>query len=164
MILAVVGLFVLSSAALGRSPIGMGGECLVNNNYPSDVYQWCRLISTHAQNNRLDPNLVAALIYQESGGNPFAYSTDGAIGLMQVMPRDGRAVQFMCPNGPCFEDRPTISELQDPTFNVAYGTQLLRSLIDEHRGDVREALKAYGPIDTGYAYADNVLAIFERYR
>jgi hypothetical protein len=31
-------------------------------------------------------------------------------------------------------------------------------------GSQREALKAYGPMDVGYGYADKVLAIYENYR
>jgi hypothetical protein len=30
-------------------------------------------------------------------------------------------------------------------------------------GSLREALKAYGPMDMGYSYADRVLAIYENY-
>jgi len=44
--------------------------------------------------------LIAAVILQESGGDPSAYSSSGAVGLMQVMPRDGIAAEFMCVNGP----------------------------------------------------------------
>ena len=31
-------------------------------------------------------------------------------------------------------------------------------------GSPREALKAYGPMDVDYSYADRVLAIYENYR
>jgi soluble lytic murein transglycosylase-like protein len=99
---------------------------------------------------------------QESGGNHLAYSHSGAVGLLQVMPRDGIAAGFMCKNGPCFAKRPTISELQDPEFNINYGAGMLSGLNNKYL-DIREALKSYGPMDVGYAYADKVLAIYSRY-
>jgi soluble lytic murein transglycosylase-like protein len=99
----------------------------------------------------------------ESGGDPQAYSASGAVGLMQVMPRDGLAASFECINGPCFASRPTIDELLDPVFNVEYGTGMLSGLV-ARLGSEREALKAYGPMDVGYSYADRVLAIYESYR
>ena len=82
---------------------------------------------------------------------------------MQVMPRDGIAASFECINGPCFASRPTIEELLDPGFNIQYGTHMLAGLITR-LGSLREALKAYGPMDVGYHYADNVLSIYENYR
>jgi soluble lytic murein transglycosylase-like protein len=81
---------------------------------------------------------------------------------MQVMPRDGIAARFECPNGPCFAKRPTIQELQQPGFNVEYGTRMLAGLIERH-GEIRPALKSYGPMDVGFSYADKVLAIWDRY-
>jgi len=111
----------------------------------------------------LDPNLVAAVMLQESGGNPEAYSKSGAVGLMQVMPRDGLSEGYMCINGPCFSSRPTTDELLDPHFNIKYGTELLSGLISKY-GDIREGLRAYGPMNSGYSYADIVLAIYDRYR
>ena len=80
---------------------------------------------------------------------------------MQVMPRDGLASSFMCQNGPCFNKRPSISELEDPEFNVSYGTKMLADLIKKN-GNVRDALKSYGPMDVGYSYADKVISIYQR--
>ena len=105
---------------------------------------------------------MAALIWQESGGNPTAYSRSGAVGLMQVMPRDGLASSFMCVNGPCFASRPSIEQLRDPEFNVSYGTKMLAGLVRKHR-NLREALKSYGPMGVGYYYADKVIGIYQRY-
>lgn len=138
------------------------GECLLSGQYPDSVLQWCGLISHYAAKQGLSPNLIAALILQESGGNAEAYSHSGAVGLMQVMPRDGLAAAFMCPRGPCFSNRPSMEELWDPEFNISYGTKMLAGLSQKY-GDVREALKAYGPMDVGYYYADIVLGLYERY-
>jgi hypothetical protein len=138
------------------------GTCEISNRFPDTITQWCPIITHYARSVNLDPDLIAALIWQESGGNPSAYSHSGAVGLMQVMPRDGIAASFRCPNGPCFKDRPVTQELQDPEFNVQFGTQFLADLV-ARKGNLRDALKAYGPMDVGYSYADKVLNIFQTY-
>lgn len=137
--------------------------CSISSSYPASIQQWCSQIEQYASQNGVDPNLVSAVMLQESAGRPDAYSKDGAVGLMQVMPSDGLASRFMCPGGPCFSDRPSTNQLLDPDFNIAYGTQLLAKLMN-HYGDVREALKAYGPKDVGYDYADIVLGTLNSYR
>jgi len=137
--------------------------CQLSGRYPEKIRQWCTLITDYSNKHGIEPDLIAALIWQESGGNPQAYSRDGAVGLMQVMPRDGIAANFMCVNGPCFRDRPTMAELEDPEFNISYGTNMLSNL-QAKKGSIREALKSYGPMNVGYYYADKVLGIFESYR
>lgn len=141
----------------------MSSECGITGNYPEKIMQWCSLITEHAVNQGLEPNLIAALVLQESGGDPDAYSKSGAVGLMQVMPRDGLAAEFMCPNGPCFSNRPSMAELYDPVFNIDYGTRFLAGLMNRYNGDIREALKFYGPADVGYYYADIVVNIYNGY-
>lgn len=138
------------------------GNCQVSSSYPDGILQWCEIITAQAMQAELSPNLIAAVILMESGGDEIAFSGSGAVGLMQVMPRDGIAASFECINGPCFASRPTIEELQEPGFNVEYGSQMLAGLISK-LGSEREALKAYGPMDVGYSYADRVLAIYENY-
>jgi len=137
--------------------------CSIGSRYPEDVRRWCYLIETASVEHGLPADLIAAVILQESGGNPDAYSKSGAVGLMQVMPRDGIAGKFVCLNGPCFTSRPSMEELYDPKFNIAYGTRMLAGLVGK-TGDLREALSAYGPMDVGYSYADLVLNIYENYR
>jgi hypothetical protein len=137
-------------------------SCGISSNYPETIQRWCSLIEQSALKNNLDPNLVAALILQESGGDDRAYSYSGAVGLMQVMPRDGLAANFICPNGPCFANRPSSEELYQPEFNIHFGTEYLGNLVKIY-GETREALRAYGPMDVGYSYADLVLAIYGSY-
>jgi soluble lytic murein transglycosylase-like protein len=137
-------------------------SCSLSDSVPGSVRQWCDLIDRYSNEVGLPPKLIAALITQESAGNSSAYSHSGAVGLMQVMPRDGIATKFMCKNGPCFHDRPSMTELYDPEFNIRWGTQFLADLQRRH-GNIRDALKSYGPMDRGYQYADLVLSIYERY-
>lgn len=137
-------------------------KCVLSSGFPEKVRRWCTQIQRHASRNDLDPNLIAAIIWQESGGNPGAYSKSGAVGLMQVMPRDGIAASFQCVNGPCFTNRPTINELEKPNFNIKYGSGMIAGLLEKH-GDIREALKYYGPMNVGYYYADKVIKIYQSY-
>ena len=139
------------------------GDCSIPASYPKNIQNWCHLIELAAHETALPASLIAAVILQESSGDPLAYSSSGAVGLMQVMPRDGKASSFVCINGPCFSSRPTIQELQDPAFNVAYGSKMLADLFNRY-GSYREALLRYGPKDVGYVYADIVLNHWEKHQ
>jgi hypothetical protein len=140
-------------------PVG----CSISSMYPEDIRQWCELVIQVAENYDMDANLIAAVMLQESGGNPRAYSKSGAVGLLQVMPKDGIAASFTCINGPCFANRPSSEELFDPAFNLQYGVRMLAGLLTRY-GNIRDALKAYGPMDMGYHYADKVLSIYQNYQ
>lgn len=129
------------------------------NQYPEAIQPWCGLIETSAQEYGLDPLLITSVMLQESGGQPEVMSSAGAVGLLQVMPRDGISANFQCINGPCFSNRPTIQELKDPAFNVDYGSKMLAGLTAKW-GSIREALFHYGPSGNGYIYADKVLSIY----
>ena len=137
-------------------------DCSLSSTFPEKILRWCGLIETYARAYDLEPKLVASVMLQESGGNELAISKSGAIGLLQVMPRDGKAAEFICANGPCFAERPNIEELKDPEFNIKYGTQMLAGLIDR-LGSVRDGLKSYGPRDVDYYYADIILAIYDNH-
>ncbi|MBI9043038.1 MAG: transglycosylase SLT domain-containing protein [Anaerolineaceae bacterium] len=138
------------------------GDCTISDQYPQSIQKWCPIILANTEGTGLEAELIAAVMLQESGGNPQAYSSSGAVGLMQIMPRDGIAASFICQNGPCFASRPTMQELYDPEYNIAFGTRMLAGLVNKY-GNHREALKAYGPMDVGYYYADLVLSIMNRY-
>jgi hypothetical protein len=50
------------------------------------------IVRGHARNYRLDPALVAAVIYQESKFHVHARSSSGAIGLMQLLPATAEGI------------------------------------------------------------------------
>lgn len=77
----------------------------------------------------VDRKLIAAVITQESNGNPFAVSKAGAKGLMQLM--DGTA-------GDMGVTRPF-----DARANIMGGTKYLRLMLDRFDGDVTMALASY---------------------
>jgi soluble lytic murein transglycosylase-like protein len=92
------------------------------------------LISKHAIRLGIDPDLVHAVIRQESGFNPQAVSPKGAMGLMQLMP--GTAF-LMGVNDPF-----------DMEQNIEGGIKYLRHCLHRFDGDVAKALAAYnaGPL------------------
>lgn len=137
--------------------------CNLSSSLPVEILQWCDLIQTSANAHQIDPNLIAAIMLQESGGQPEVLSASGAVGLMQIMPRDGIAATFQCINGPCFSSRPSTDELLNPSFNIEFGSKMLSSLFNRY-GNWRDALKSYGPMDIGYHYADLVLSIHSSYQ
>jgi len=118
--------------------------CSLSQKFPQSIRQWCNLIESSAAEYELSTSLIASVMLQESGGDPQIISASGAVGLMQIMPRDGTAAGFVCANGPCFQNRPTMAELFDPQFNIEYGARVLADLIGYY-GNTRDGLKAYGP-------------------
>ena len=71
------------------------------------------IVRGHARNYRLDPALLAAVIYQESKFKADARSDSGAIGLMQLLPdtAKGIAVHTGTANAPpsWASDEPTVT-------------------------------------------------------
>jgi len=153
---------VANDSDLDRQKISVSIEQL-GDKYPQSIQKWKDEIEYSADKYRLDPNLIGAVMLQESGGQPSAISKSGAVGLMQIMPRDGIASNFFCGDNPCFMNRPSTDELLDPIYNIEFGSQLLSDLIKIF-GSTRNALKAYGPMDAGYYYADIVLSIYSSYQ
>jgi soluble lytic murein transglycosylase len=95
------------------------------------------IIRDQARAKQLDPALVAAVIYAESKFDPRT-SSAGAQGLMQLMPE---TAQFLARRSGGISFR--VSDLAKPRVNIAYGTYLLRYLIDHYGGNVPVALAAY---------------------
>mgnify|MGYP000066295632 FL=1 len=86
-------------------------------------------IDDAAQVTGLPPELIVAVIYHESGGNPKAVSRAGALGLMQLMPRTARGLG--------------VTNVFDPRQNILGGARYLRSQLDRFNGNLALALAAY---------------------
>jgi soluble lytic murein transglycosylase len=95
------------------------------------------IVRGHAQNYRLDPALVAAVIYQESKFQADVESSSGAIGLMQLLPDTAKGIAIHTGG-----NRFRVQDLYTPEINVRYGSWYLRHLLDKY-GDERSALAAY---------------------
>ncbi|MGA9769452.1 MAG: lytic transglycosylase domain-containing protein [Blastocatellia bacterium] len=87
------------------------------------------LIKQSAARNGIDPNLMVAVMRQESGFNSSARSYKGATGLMQLMP--GTARRF------------GVANIYDPAENIEGGAKYLRFLLDTFNGDVELVLAGY---------------------
>jgi soluble lytic murein transglycosylase len=94
-------------------------------------------IRQQAQDKRLDPALIAGVIYAES---KFVDQTSsaGALGLMQLMPETAHFIAQRS-GGTAF----AIEDLSTPKVNIAYGSWYLRYLLDHYGGDEVRALAAY---------------------
>lgn len=96
-----------------------------------------QIVRGHARNYRLDPALLAAVIYQESRFRVDAKSSSGAIGLMQLRPDTARGIAIRT-GGSRFQT----SDLYNPEINVRYGSWYLRHLLNKY-DDEKLALAAY---------------------
>jgi hypothetical protein len=152
-----------STSTLEHSSKSFSQPLTLSKKFPQTIQIWKSLIEQIAAKYNIEPDLIAAVILQESAGDENAYSTSGAVGLMQVMPCDGLAKGFLCDGSPCFQQRPITQELLKPEFNVDYGVRMLIGL-NEKFNNWREVLRSYGPYDVGYGYADSVLNIINLYR
>jgi soluble lytic murein transglycosylase len=85
----------------------------------------------------VDPALVAAVIYEESGFVSDSRSARGAVGLMQVLPSTARFVATLRAR-----PSPSPDRVGEPDVNIAYGTSYLHHLLDRY-GEVPLALAAY---------------------
>lgn len=95
------------------------------------------VIRQQASDKRLDPALIAAVIYEESKFRDQT-SAAGAKGLMQILPDTANFIAGKS-GGTRFEVR----DLADPGINIRYGSWYLRYLMDQHGQDVALAVAAY---------------------
>ena len=120
--------------------------------------QYSSIINRHAKAQNVDPDLIAAIIQQESGGNGRAVSNKGAGGLMQLMPQTARGLG--------------VTDVFDPEQNIAGGTKYVAQMLKRYNGNVEKALWAYnagpGNADKGNLpdetkkYIPSVMARYKR--
>ncbi len=108
-----------------------------------------------AQEVKLDPLLVLSVMAIESRFNPFAESSVGAQGLMQVMAKVHQTK---------FYDHGGTKSVLNPIANIQVGAQILKDLI-RRSGSVEAGLKLYvgaGNLESDGGYAAKVLAEYSR--
>jgi len=91
--------------------------------------EYDELINSAAKGANLRPDLVRAVIQVESGFNPRARSSKGAMGLMQLMPATAASLGVQNP--------------YNPEENIRGGTAYLRQLLDKYGNNEELALAAY---------------------
>ena len=87
------------------------------------------IILKAANRYEVDPALIKAIIMAESGYDPQAVSSQGATGLMQLMPKTAEALG--------------VEDAFNPEHNVNAGVRYLKQLLDEFNDDIKLALAAY---------------------
>lgn len=132
--LGVVGMLALVLAGVGLYVVEREPELYERVRYPLRYEQ---IVVGHARNYRLEPHLVAAVIYQESKFDADAVSKSGAVGLMQLLPATAQGIADRT-GGVGWQE----SDLVDPELNVRYGSWYLRHLLDKY-GNEELALAAY---------------------
>jgi soluble lytic murein transglycosylase len=131
----VLGVAVVMALAVASGTIHFTRPAWYDRLWHPFHYQ--QIVLGHARNYRLDPALLAAVIYQESKFDADARSDRGAIGLMQLLPDTAKGIAERT-GGSKFR----VSDLYDPELNVRYGAWYLRHLLDKY-GSERTALAAY---------------------
>ncbi len=96
------------------------------------------IIVSEAEAYDLDPLFVAAIIREESRFRTHAVSSQGAIGLMQLLPSTAKWVADSRGDDPLLDD-----QLLDPAVNVRLGCWYFAYLLDAFDGETALALAAY---------------------
>ena len=107
----------------------------LNLRFPIDYQQE---VSKIAQQYKLEPAHVFAVIRQESAFNKDARSHAGALGLMQLMPRTGK-VTAKKNNIPL----PSTGLLYQPDLNITIGSAYLKQVMEEYDDNIVLASAAY---------------------
>jgi soluble lytic murein transglycosylase-like protein len=125
---AATTLFIIGAAAAagcsggGFLPFGQGPHAM-------DLARLNSIVAVQSRAHGVPPSLIRAVITQESGGDPSAISSAGAMGLMQLMPGTASAYGVANPF--------------NPDENIAGGVSYLHDLLQRYHGNVTLALAAY---------------------
>lgn len=124
---------------------------------PMSVNRYSDIIKKHAKRYNVDPDLVAAIIEQESGWRSNAVSSAGARGLMQLMPKTAAWLG--------------VKNSFDPDQNIGGGVKYIAQMLQRYKGNVEKALWAYnagpGNADKGRLPAETknyIPSVMARYR
>lgn len=126
-----------------------------------DPFAFDKHIARAARVHGIDPMLIKAIIKTESDFNPRAVSSQGAVGLMQLMPGTARDMK--------------VHNRYDARQNILGGTRYLKELLKSYKGNIRLSLAAYnaGParvkksiprIPETVNYVSKVLRLYKAYR
>jgi soluble lytic murein transglycosylase-like protein len=103
----------------------------------SIICKYEKNIEKQAKSNKLDPVLIASVMFVESSFYPRVVSHAGACGLMQVIPKytggpETRHKKYSC------------KQLKNPNISIRVGTQILSYMIYKYaKGNVNQAICMY---------------------
>jgi membrane-bound lytic murein transglycosylase MltF len=137
------------------------GNITVPSGVSERLAMWEEHLQKMCEQYEVDPDLARAVMRMESGGNPNAISSAGAIGLMQLMPGTAKGLGV---------------DPKDPKRNIEGGIKYLSQLADKYDGDYVKTLAAYNagssrvdsyggvpPFPETQRYVKNVLALYRKY-
>ena len=98
-------------------------------------FPYKKIIDKYAKKFNINPLLILSIMETESIFNPTAYSSAGAIGLMQIMPRTGRfiAKDLKIKN----------YSLYNPEYNIQFGAYYLSNLLKRFYYQIPFAAASY---------------------
>jgi len=139
LVLGGLGAVLLVAGAIVAAPRLFGGAV-------RRVVAWRGLIRRIAEDEGVDPVLIAAHMAAESGGDPAAVRSepalrDRSIGLMQVL----------CQTARRFVTASRCDDLFDPELNVRTGARIIRDNLQRYGGNIPNAIAAY---NAGSAFKD----------
>ena len=114
-----VSRFVLAGTVVAVLAVAFGAVHLTRPAWYQRLWYPLRyeeIVRGHAAHYRLDPALLAAVIYQESKFNADARSRSGAVGLMQLLPSTAEGIAART-GGTRFR----VNDLYGPEINIRYG-------------------------------------------
>lgn len=116
-----------------------------------------RIIKTIAEKHGLEPGLIHSLIYAESNYDPYAVSSKGAMGLMQLMPETAKMYGVRNPFDPRENIEGGVRYLKDLSSLYYRQTDLVLAAYNAGQ----EAIKKYGgvpPFPETRNYIEKVMA------
>jgi hypothetical protein len=107
------------------------------------LLEFARYLKDAGERNGIDPWLLAAMAFRESGLNPFAVGHVGELGILQLHPRNPRAknVRFIRDQGYRSRCKREAGACQREVVDRA--AELLARSLDQCGGDLNLALGAY---------------------
>ena len=124
-----------AAKALGDPGIGLRLGAFRPDSRPR---AYAQLVEDAARRQRIDPNLLFAVMRVESIYNRRIISTAGAIGLMQIMPATGQRIALQMG-----VDGFKAADLLDPQRNVEFSAWYLASLLKRFDGSLPLAIASY---------------------
>ncbi|MDZ4734640.1 MAG: murein transglycosylase domain-containing protein [Nitrospirota bacterium] len=136
---------------------------MVSNLAMKQADKYRTLVHQFAEQYRISPSLVFAVIRTESNFNPYAVSSAPAYGLMQLVPTSGGREAYRKAKGK--DVTPSRDYLFDPANNVELGTAFLNVLMFNQLENVEHSVsREYCVIAAYNTGAGNVFRTFSRDR
>ncbi|PWU20582.1 MAG: hypothetical protein C5B49_04070 [Bdellovibrio sp.] len=139
---AHAGLYLPLFSTLTKMPKDLREDLLLQNPDLLFPQEFAELIDKSAKKENLESELVFAIIRQESAFDPWVRSPADAMGLMQILPGQAKAVgkEIDIP----FEQH---DDLFSPEINIPIGAHLLKQSLNRYQGNFILGVASYNAND-----------------